>query len=161
MKLKVSKIFLAVLISFLLLGAGYFFFSRTSNKTVEKSKSKAEEIVVYKSPNCQCCEFWAYYARRNGYKVKIVNVDNIEEIKKKYSVPASLQACHTSIVKGYVIEGHVPIEAVNKLLSEKPKVKGISLPGMPTGSPGMGGFKKGLFEIYSFGEGGVVRYMTL
>ena len=152
MKFKISKGFIVAALV-VLLGSGYFFIYRPP----KTSKVQAKEMVVYKEPTCQCCEFWAYYAKKSGYKVKIVNVENIEEIKKKYGVPASLQACHTAVVDGYVLEGHLPIEAVEKLLKEKPKVKGISLPGMPTGVPGMGGFKKGPLSVYEFDGKGEAR----
>ena len=121
----------------------------------------AGTVTVYKSPACTCCGFYTVYLEKNGFKVRNVNVDDIEVVKEKYGIPEDLHSCHTALVGEYVIEGHVPIEAVNKLLTEKPNIKGIALPGMPLGSPGMGGEKAEPFVIYVIGDGPPEVYMTL
>lgn len=112
----------------------------------------AEEIAatLYKSPQCSCCEEYAKYLDANGFEVKVVATDDLLAIKEKLQVPKQYAACHTTVIGDYAIEGHVPVESVNRLLEEKPEVKGIGLPGMPAGSPGMSGAKRSPFAIYSF-----------
>lgn len=112
----------------------------------------AEERVVatlYKNPQCTCCDKYAGYLRSNGFDVTVIEHPNMTLIKQKYGVNEELEGCHTTVVGGYVVEGHVPVLAIKRLLKEKPAIKGISLPGMPEGSPGMSGTKEGPFEILS------------
>lgn len=113
----------------------------------------AGEAVVYKSPTCGCCKGWAAYLQRNGYHVTVLDRDDMDKVKDGLGVPDKVRSCHTAKIGGYVIEGHVPLEAIDKLLAEKPKVVGIAAPGMPSGSPGMDG-PKDSNPIYTFGEGG-------
>ena len=105
--------------------------------------------TLYKTPGCFCCDGYATYLRSNGFDVKVVESRNMTLIRKQQSIPSKLEGCHTTLVGGYVVEGHVPVAAVKRLLSEKPKIKGISLPGMPEGSPGMTGTKKGPFTVFA------------
>ena len=106
------------------------------------------EAILYNTPNCGCCEGHADYLRGYGYKVTAKPSHNMSQTKKLAGVPASLEGCHTIKIGGYVVEGHVPVNVLDKLLSERPKIKGISLPGMPQGSPGMSGHKSAPFVIY-------------
>ncbi|MGH8507312.1 MAG: DUF411 domain-containing protein [Gammaproteobacteria bacterium] len=117
----------------------------------------AAEITVYKSAKCGCCKEWVEHMRQNGFEVTALDVGNLDEIKRKHAVPGHLASCHTSIVGGYVVEGHVPADAVKRLLSERPKVTGIAVPGMPMGSPGMEGDRKDSYEIMSFDPGGEAK----
>ncbi len=117
----------------------------------------AAEITVYKSAQCGCCKKWVEHMRQNGFEVTAVDVRNLDEIKRKHAVPGHLAACHTSIAGGYVVEGHVPADAVKRLLSERPKVMGIAVPGMPMGSPGMEGDRKDPYEIMSFDTAGETK----
>jgi hypothetical protein len=112
--------------------------------------------TLYKNPQCRCCEGYADYLRKNGFTVEVKPTNDLTEISRKAGVPENLEGCHTMFVEGYpyVIDGHVPVEVVRKLLSEKPAIAGITLPGMPTGSPGMFGKKTEKFVIYAFGNGG-------
>ena len=98
-----------------------------------------EAITVYKDKNCGCCGDWIKHLQESGYKVKDVNSDDMSAIKKRYGVPESMMSCHTAVIdkSGQVIEGHVPAAAVKKLIA-RPSVKGVSVPGMPANSPGMG-----------------------
>ncbi|KAB2943611.1 MAG: DUF411 domain-containing protein [Hyphomicrobium sp.] len=112
----------------------------------------AEERVaatLYKIPNCSCCKKYADYLRTNGFDVTVIEAPDMTPIKQKYGVGKNLEGCHTAVIGGYVVEGHVPVGSINRLLSEKPAIKGITLPGMPPGSPGMSGSKTGSFEILS------------
>lgn len=111
------------------------------------------EAVVYKSPTCGCCTGWVAYLEQNGYKVTTHTTDDVDIIKDKWGVPDEVRSCHTAKIGGYVIEGHVPVEAIDKLLADKPKVTGIASPGMPSGSPGMSGPKEPNVVV-SFGGGG-------
>ena len=112
-------------------------------------------IVVYKDPDCGCCTGWISHMRKAGFKVEAKDVTDLDAVKAAHKVPADLESCHTAIVGGYVVEGHIPPAQVKKLLAEKPKIIGISLPGMPQGSPGMPGVKNEKWVIKSFGPDGV------
>lgn len=121
---------------------------------VRASAAEASKTVtLYKNPQCGCCEEYAKYLRKNGFEVNVVASHDLSLINKEHGVPEALEGCHTSLIDGYVVEGHVPVASVNKLLTERPAIKGISLPGMPTGTPGMGGPKTGPFTIYEIGPG--------
>ena len=96
--------------------------------------ASAAEITVYKSPYCGCCGGWVDHMRSNGHSVKTVDLEDLTTIKKMTGVGEELQSCHTAVVDGYVIEGHVPAQDVARLLAERPKAKGLTVPGMPTGT---------------------------
>lgn len=112
------------------------------------SAEEPAKITVYKDPQCGCCSGYVDYLRRSGFEVTAVDTHDLPLIKREHGVPEALEGCHTSMVDGYVVEGHVPVSILRKLLAEKPHIKGISLPGMPTGSPGMTGKKTGPFKVY-------------
>ncbi|MEX0931878.1 MAG: DUF411 domain-containing protein [Candidatus Paceibacterota bacterium] len=120
--------------------------SRSSEKTLSQGQGVA--VTVYKSPSCGCCGVWASYMDKEGYTVDTKNIEDMSVIKRELGVPYELESCHTSEVEGYVVEGHIPNEAIQKLLTEKPDIKGIGMPGMPSGSPGMPGPKTSDFVIY-------------
>lgn len=127
----------------------------------EKTALMGEEMTVYKTKTCGCCHVYVEYLEREDVKVKAVDVEDLTAIKDQYGVPSNLQSCHTSIVGGYVVEGHIPLEVVEKLLAEKPAIKGIALPGMPSGSPGMPGPKTEKWTIYAIGnDGAVTEFMS-
>jgi hypothetical protein len=109
--------------------------------------------TLYKTPDCGCCEGYADHLRANGFAVAVIPSHDLPLIKRQHGVPAQLEGCHTTLVGGYVVEGHVPAAIVMKLLTDKPKITGISLPGMPEGSPGMPGPKRGPFTVYEIGDG--------
>lgn len=111
------------------------------------------EGTLYKSPDCTCCEGHATYLKRNGIRVNVIEAADISAIKKEHGVPPELEGCHTILLGGYVIEGHMPIRPIRRLLRERPPIKGISLPGMPTGAPGMYGPKEKPFVIYEIADG--------
>lgn len=113
----------------------------------------AKTATLYKDPQCGCCEDYASYLRRNGFAVRIVPTHNLSLIKKEHDVPEQFEGCHTTLIDGYVVEGHVPVKSLNRLLTERPAIKGISLPGMPMGSPGMSGTKSAPFTVYEISGG--------
>ncbi|HEY8546765.1 MAG TPA: DUF411 domain-containing protein [Acidimicrobiales bacterium] len=122
--------------------------------------SDGDEVVVYASPSCGCCGQYAeYLGSEGGYPVDLRRTDEVDAIRAEAGVPDEAAGCHTTTIRDYVVEGHVPLEAIDKLLRERPAVDGISLPGMPTGSPGMSGPQEAPFEIVSF-AGGTVRPFT-
>jgi hypothetical protein len=117
--------------------------------------AQAEEprtATLYKNPQCGCCETYADYLRENGFEVAVEATHDLPLIKRQHGVSAPLEGCHTTLVEGYVVEGHVPVGTLLRLLTEKPAIKGISLPGMPAGSPGMFGEKTEPFTIYEIGD---------
>ncbi len=97
----------------------------------------APEITVYHSPTCGCCKKWVEHVKAAGFPVKSIEQEDLSGIKSELGVPAKLRSCHTAIVSGYVIEGHVPAADIKRLLTEKPKIAGLTAPGMPGSSPGM------------------------
>jgi hypothetical protein len=119
------------------------------------------QVTLYKNPECGCCEGYADYLRHNGFDVKVIPTNNLTVMGEKYGIPDSLQPCHLSLIDGYVVGGHVPIEVINRLLSEKPQITGITLPGMPEGTPGMPGKKPGRLSIYEIGKGPPKVYATV
>ena len=110
--------------------------------------------TLFKNPQCSCCEGYAAYLRKNGFEVDVKPTNDLAEISSKAGVPEKFQGCHTMFVNGYVVDGHVPVNVIRKLLSERPAIAGITLPGMPEGSPGMAGQKHGLFTIYAVTKDG-------
>jgi len=110
--------------------------------------------TLYKDPNCGCCEGYAAYLRQNGFTVDVKPTNDLAEISQKAGVPEKFQGCHTMFMSDYVVDGHVPVEVIRKLLSERPQIAGITLPGMPVGSPGMYGEKKAPFTIYAVTKDG-------
>src|ERR1043166_1799672 len=111
-------------------------------------------VMLYKNPECGCCDGYADHLRHNGFTVTAKAANDLSEISRKAGIPPDLQGCHTSFIGDYVVDGHVPVEAIRKLLAERPAVKGLTLPGMPEGSPGMSGKKAGPFKILAVGGDG-------
>ncbi len=121
---------------------------------LDTTADAAKMATVYKDPQCGCCNGYIAHLRNNGFEVEAVNLDNMSPLKRMAGVPEPLESCHTMVIDGYVVEGHVPLAAIDRMLREKPTIKGIALPGMPAGSPGMGGHKERRFAIYGFsGQG--------
>jgi hypothetical protein len=117
------------------------------------ARAEMPDALMYKNPQCGCCEEYAKYLRRNGFRVTVKETHNMSLISRQNGVPERLAGCHTMLVGGYVVEGHVPVGPINRLLKERPNIKGISLPGMPEGSPGMTGQKIEPFIVYEVSEG--------
>ena len=116
--------------------------------------AELKSVQVYKSPTCGCCEKYIEYLKQNGIDVPVIDVPEMAEGKTKYGVPGALQSCHTSLVNDYVVKGHVPVGTLKKLVSEGRKIKGIALPGMPPGSPGIKPMKPGTLTVYEIPEAG-------
>jgi hypothetical protein len=117
----------------------------------------AADMTVYKDAQCGCCTKWVEHLRANGFNVTTHNEMWMDRIKSTHGVPAQLASCHTAIVDGYVVEGHVPADVIKRLLRERPAVKGIAVPGMPAGSPGMEGPRAQRYDILSFDAQGKTK----
>jgi len=118
------------------------------------SSACAADVVVYKTPTCGCCTKWVEHMREKGFKLTVHEIPDVTPIKAEQGLPYGLGSCHTALVDGYVVEGHVPADAIQRLLSERPKVKGIAVPGMPAGSPGMEGDHSDPYDLLTFDENG-------
>ena len=118
------------------------------------SAAELKSVEVYKSPTCGCCGTYIEYLKQNGVAVSVIDVPDMAVVKTKYGVPLEMQSCHTALANGYVIEGHVPIGALRKLVAQGRKIKGIALPGMPPGSPGMGPMTPGTLTVYEIPKAG-------
>ena len=111
--------------------------------------------TLNKNPQCTCCESYAQYLDQNGFQVEVKPTNDLAEISRSAGIPESLEGCHTMFVGSYVVDGHVPVKTIRKLLDEKPVIAGITLPGMPPGSPGMFGEKTGPLTIYAVSKDGI------
>jgi hypothetical protein len=119
--------------------------------------AKPTRITVYKDPSCGCCKNWIAHLIKHGYAVDAKDTPAMTEVKRTLGVPEGLTACHTAVVDGYLIEGHVSAADIAKLLKEKPKVAGLAVPGMPMGSPGMEGPRQQHYQVLSFDKNGKTR----
>lgn len=118
------------------------------------ASAESTRATLYKDPDCNCCDAYASYLREHGFQVDVKATDDLAAISSKAGVPEKLQGCHTMFVGDYVVDGHVPINTIRKLLSDRPPIAGITLPDMPSGSPGMVGRKEGPFIIYAVSKDG-------
>lgn len=115
-------------------------------------------ITVWRDPNCGCCGAWVEHLRRNGFAATVIVTPDVQSIKTQRHVPADLASCHTAEIAGYTIEGHVPASAIHRLLAEKPAGRGLAVPGMPIGSPGMEGGTPEVYDVMLFGDGATKRF---
>jgi hypothetical protein len=118
-------------------------------------------MEVYKSPTCGCCDAWIEIMESSWFQIDVHEVDDVTAVKHDWGIPAEMASCHTTIVDGYFIEGHVPAKAITRLLEERPDFDGIAVPGMPAGSPGMGGQASGPLKVYAVAGGEVFVWMTV
>ena len=111
-------------------------------------------VQVFKEATCGCCSNWVEHLRRAGFAPTSSNVDDMPSVKQVYKIPAQARSCHTALVGGYVIEGHVPVADIQRLLKEKPAIAGLAVPGMPIGSPGMEGPNPRPYDVLAFDKAG-------
>ncbi|MGH9253894.1 MAG: DUF411 domain-containing protein [Vicinamibacterales bacterium] len=116
-------------------------------------------VQVYKSPTCGCCANWVKHLQQHGFRTQVTETDNVADIKAQHRIPARVQSCHTAVVDGYVLEGHVPAADVQRLLKERPAVVGLAVPGMPIGSPGMEvpNMKPQAYDVVAFDKQGALK----
>jgi hypothetical protein len=119
-----------------------------------RASGELPRITVYKSPTCGCCSAWEDHLRRFGFAVESIEREDMVPVKLQNQVPGHLSSCHTAIVDGYVIEGHVPADLIERLVTQKPAVLGLTVPGMPMGSPGMEGPYKDPYDVLTFDRDG-------
>ncbi|MEZ4416627.1 MAG: DUF411 domain-containing protein [Gemmatimonadota bacterium] len=117
----------------------------------------AGPVMVYKTPTCGCCSAWVDHLREAGFEVEIRDMNDLSGIKADLGVDPRLQSCHTAVIDGYIVEGHVPATDIARMLKEKPDIAGIAVPGMPVGSPGMEGPRKDPYDVLSFDHQGKVE----
>jgi hypothetical protein len=127
--------------------------------TLRVRAEEATKVVMHRNATCGCCGIWAQRLREAGFAVEIIDEPDMKAVKTRLGVPAELASCHTAQIGGYVIEGHVPVVAIRRLLSEKPKAFGLAAPGMASGSPGMEtSGEEDVFEVMLFDPAGVTSY---
>ena len=122
--------------------------------------AELESITVYKSPSCGCCSKWVSHLQDNGFEVEAINRNDMNSVKLDAGIQRQLASCHTAIIDGYIIEGHVPAADINRLLKERPDVAGLTVPGMPMGSPGMEGHRQDNYEVLTFTKSGETKVFS-
>ena len=154
----------AKFIILLILSASLFFtfnFVADKHEALANTNKNKLSVEVFKTPSCGCCYGYVLFLEKEKFNVKQTDMRSLHSIKKKYNIPLEMQSCHTTIMGKYFIEGHVPLQAVNKLLKEQPDIDGIALPGMPIGTPGMPGEKEEPYVIYQLIDGKFSVFMTI
>lgn len=122
--------------------------------TTKLALEDAPTITVYKTPTCGCCTAWVEHLREHGFEVETHDLPRLDQIKARYGVTRELESCHTAVVDGYVVEGHVPADLIERMLKERPQIAGLTVPGMPMGSPGMEGPRKDPYDVLTFDRDG-------
>lgn len=146
-----------------LVATSLLFFPALSAHALAEVPLAELHAVVYKSPTCGCCTSYVEFLRKHGVTVETRDVDDasLMQVKTENGVPYGAESCHTVLLDGYVVEGHVPLAALEKLLKERPEIDGVSIPGMPTGVPGMPGPASGPLEVISFDDGITEPFLSL
>lgn len=161
MKFIINQKITAIVGIIFLVGTFFLWNSFSSENQPDVVDINGKKAIVYKSPNCGCCVGYITYLKEQGFQVESINTKDMASLKDKYQIPKDMQSCHTVVIGDYFIEGHVPIEAVNKLLEEKPVLSGISLPGMLSGSAGMPGVKQKTFQVYGLLDGNISEFLNI
>ena len=156
-----SNIIKITVLTVLILSFLYIFNFVADKKDALANINSKQIVEVFKTPSCGCCYGYVLFLEEEKFEVKQTDMRSLHTIKQKYNIPVEMQSCHTTIMGKYFIEGHVPFEAVNKLLKEQPNIDGIALPGMPIGTPGMPGDKDEPYVIYQLKDGKSSVFMTI
>jgi hypothetical protein len=160
--MKLKKNLLKLTVPIVLIFTFFYILNFVTDKTDALANINNKQIVeVFKTPSCGCCYGYVLFLEEEKFEVKQTDMRSLHTIKQKYNIPVEMQSCHTTIMGKYFIEGHVPFEAVNKLLKEQPDIDGIALPGMPIGTPGMPGDKDEPYVIYQLKDGKSSVFMTI
>ena len=160
MSLKNKTIKLTIF-TVLLFSIFYIIYFVTDKKDALANINTEQVVEIFKTPSCGCCYGYLLFLEEEKFNVKQTDMRSLHTIKQKYNIPVEMQSCHTTIMGKYFIEGHVPFEAVNKLLKEQPDIDGIALPGMPIGTPGMPGNKEEPYIIYQLKDGKSSIFMKI
>ena len=153
-----SKNIIWIVIGIIAITIAFFIALGNSSEKYGFVENIGGEIAIYKSSSCGCCEAYGdYFKSKGNSNTEVINSENADATKNKYGVPRELQSCHTTIIGGYFVEGHIPLEAIDKLIKENPNIAGIAMPGMPSGSPGMPGAKTEDFIIFSVNRDGTYQ----
>ena len=141
------------------LGAAFFALSLTTGAAAPSVDPAPDQtkITVYKDPGCRCCKNWIDHLIKHGYGVDAKDTPAMADVKRTLGVPDALTSCHTAVVNGYLIEGHVPAADIARLLKQRPKIAGLAVPGMPMGSPGMEGPTSQHYQVLSFDKNGKTK----
>lgn len=137
-----------------------FFIGMGAYSSYSEPQSNTTTITVYKDASCGCCNKWVDHLKENGFQVTAYDTTDLMKIKTEHGVPGKLSSCHTALVNDYVVEGHVPADVIQRLLTEKPDVAGIAVPGMPMGSPGMEGSYSEPYYVLTFDREGNTKVYT-
>ena len=160
--MKLKKNLLKITVPIVLTFSFFYILNFVTDKKDAFANINNKQIVeVFKTPSCGCCYGYVLFLEEEKFEVKQTDMRSLHTIKQKYNIPVEMQSCHTTIMGKYFIEGHVPFEAVNKLLKEQPDIDGIALPGMPIGTPGMPGDKDEPYVIYQLKDGKSSVFMTI
>ncbi|WP_394156021.1 DUF411 domain-containing protein [Loktanella salsilacus] len=150
--MKLIKTLLAITpVAALALGMASFSAVGMAHADSHSDMADHSTMHVTKSPTCGCCGAWVALAREEGYDIEVTDTDDVTDVKLDADVPGEMWACHTAMIDGYVVEGHVPFAALAQLLEERPDITGIAVPGMPFGSPGMGNDPTARYDVMAFG----------
>ncbi len=126
----------------------------TCGVLIARTSSAGQQITVYKTPTCGCCAKWVDHLEANGFRVKAVDLADVTPMRLRYGVPADLRSCHTALVNGYFVEGHVPAEEIRRMLENEEPIAGLAVPAMPMGSPGMEGPRSDPYDIIAVEKDG-------
>lgn len=149
-----KKLLTSLLILMVMLFADQLQADNSTWNIARENYTGTKAITVYSDPDCGCCSKWIAHLEKHKFDVTDIKTSEIEKIKKEYNVPPGLASCHTAIIDGYVIEGHVPADDIKRLLNTRPDIRGLSVPRMPVGTPGMEmGDRKDHFKVISFQDG--------
>ncbi len=153
---KRNIILILGIISILLVTGIFFLGEMPMQRGPSIAEAQKPKVTIMKPIGCSCCGQYAQYLKQQGFPVETVELYTVHRIRQKYRIPDEMHSCHTAIVGEYFVEGHVPVEAIEKLIKEKPAIRGIALPEMPAGSPGMPGPKRDPFHIYAIEQDGTI-----
>ena len=157
-----NKLLLALFIVGLIAVAGCASQKTSGNDQISGKVADGVTATIFKSSGCGCCGVYSQYMEKRGFNVQVVDTEDLSATKNKYDIPRQMESCHTTVIGDYFVEGHVPAEAIEKLLAEKPNIAGIAMPGMPSGAPGMPGSKRGPFIVYAVNkDGSTAEFMRI
>jgi hypothetical protein len=165
-----KNIIIAFAVGIVLAVGGIYLYESSGSDPLAASKATAAQtaagelpsVTVYKSPTCGCCKEWVDHLKQNGFPVKTTDMQDVQPMKNRLGVPGMLSSCHTAVVDGYVVEGHVPASDVKRLLQNQPNVAGLAVPGMPIGSPGMErGDRVDPYRVMSFTTSGRMNVFNM